>query len=256
MNTRLPISPENDRLRGMDFHRHNAEVAQMWANFRARRSTRIPIVLGTNRRYFLFNRESNPQNITFRDYIENADVMFDCVLHFQRWAAFNLLQDAELGIPQQWTISPDFQNFYEAAWFGCPIEYMDGQVPDTRPIFADQPERVMEHGLPDPFGGLMGQGKARYEHFKARAQKEMYLDRPIKVVCPNCGTSTDGPMTVACNLFGPEFVCSAMVEQPQRLQKLFSFIIEATIQHGGHGGRTPGCRRSRKIIFLPMTASP
>jgi hypothetical protein len=177
----------------------------------------------------MFNKDANPRSIGFRDYTEDPDVMFDCQLRFARWSRFNLLQDGELGLPEKWTIFPDFQNFYEAAWFGCPIEYMDGQVPDTHPAFADAPERIMEHGLPDPFGGLFAKVRAFYEHYKARAATETFLGRPISINGPGCGGGTDGPMTVACNLFGPEFVCEAMLEEPERLAKLFSFITEATI---------------------------
>jgi uroporphyrinogen-III decarboxylase len=218
-----------DRLAGMDFAQHNAEVAEMWANYHARKPKRIPIILGTNTRYFMFNGGANPQGTSFRQYIENPDVMFDCQLQFQRWLRCNLLQDAQLGMPEKWSIAPDFQNFYEAAWFGCPIEYLEGQVPDTHPAFAEAPERVMEKGLPDPFGGLFATAKAYYEHFKARAAKETFLDRPIGINDPWFGVGTDGPLTVACNLFGPVFVCEAMVLEPKRLEKLLAFIVEATI---------------------------
>jgi hypothetical protein len=155
--------------------------------------------------------------------------MFDAQLEFKRWLRFNLLQDGELGVPEAWTIGVDLQNYYEAGWFGCPIEYMDDQVPDTRPAFADSPEALMERGLPDPFGGLMAKGLEYYEHFKERASRETYLDRPIHITNPGFGLSTDGQFTVACNLFGPDFVCSTMVEDPDRLDTLLTFITDANI---------------------------
>jgi hypothetical protein len=155
--------------------------------------------------------------------------MFDIQLRFQRWSKFNLLQDAELGIPERWEITVNFQNYYEAAWFGCPIEYSEGQVPDARPAFVDAPERVMEQGLPDPFGGFMARGLEYYERFLARAKSETFLGRPIEVFPPGFGTGTDGIMTAACSLFGPEFVCVAMMAEPERLHRLLSFITEATI---------------------------
>jgi uroporphyrinogen-III decarboxylase len=40
---------------------------------------------------------------------------------------------------------------------------------------------------------------------------------------------TDGPLTVACNVFGPSFVCEAMAVEPDRLQVLLQFITNATI---------------------------
>ena len=178
-----PIVP--DRLSHFDFERHNAEVRELWASFNAwKPASRIPIILGANTRYFMFNKGANPEGLDFRRFSENPDVMFDTQLQFQRWNRFNLLQDGELGLPEKWTITPDFQNYYEAAWLGCRIHYFQDQVPDTMPDFADAPERVMEKGIPDPFGGLLARGLAYFEHFQARAQKETFLGRPIQAAYP------------------------------------------------------------------------
>lgn len=218
-----------DRLRDLDIETHNHDVQQVWDAYRARRPIRVPMILGTNTRYFMFNREANPTGLTFRQYLDDPDVMFDAQLAFERWSRFNLLQDAELGLPEAWHIKVDFQNFYEAAWFGCPIEYMDDQVPDTQPAFAECPEKLLDRGLPDPFGGLLGMGREYYEHFRERAARDSYLDRPIRINPPGFGLATDGPFTVACNLFSPSTVCMMMSDEPQRLNKLLSFIVDASI---------------------------
>jgi len=220
-----------DRLSNFDFCHHNEEMRKVWEAINAfKPSHRIPIILGTNTRYFVFNEASNPAGIDFQKYSEEPDTMFDAMLQFQRWSKFNLLQDAELGLPEKWVISPDFQNYYESAWFGCKVHYFPDQVPDTMPDFAGEPERVMENGIPDPFGGLMSRGLEYWEHFKARAKEETYLGRPIEVVIPGFGLGTDGPMTVACNLFGADFVFETMADEPERLTALLGFITEATIQ--------------------------
>jgi uroporphyrinogen-III decarboxylase len=218
-----------DRLEGFDFAAHNAEVAAMWADHWAGRPARTPIILGLNARYFLPIPGANPQGVGFREYTERPDVMYACQLAFQRWSRHNVLQDAELGPPDVWRIHVDFQNYYEAAWFGCPLVFDEGQVPDTRPVFAECPERVMEQGLPDPFGGIMAKGLEYLEIFREYAAREAFLDRPVEVQPPWFGMGSDGPMTVACNLFGPQFVCTAMAAEPQRLHVLLDFIAEATI---------------------------
>jgi uroporphyrinogen-III decarboxylase len=221
---------DGDRLADFDFEQHNAEVREVWAAYRAGTPVRIPIILGTNTRYFLREPTANPEGLNFRRYSESPDVMFEAQLRHTRWSRFNLLQDAELGMPERWQIGVDFQNYYEAAWFGCPLAYYDGEVPDTQPVFADCPERVMERGLPDPFGGLMAKGLDYYAHFLERAGRETFLDRPIAVNLPGFGMGSDGPLTVACNLFGPVFVCTAMASEPTRLHRLLDFITEATIR--------------------------
>ncbi|MEI8314302.1 MAG: uroporphyrinogen decarboxylase family protein [Verrucomicrobiota bacterium] len=218
----------SDRLANFDFAQHNAEVKALWAAFPDGKAPRVPIVFGTNARYFMMNSDANPDGLEFRRYTENPDVMFDTLLRFQRWGRFNLLQDAELGLPERWSIAPDFQNYYEAAYFGSTVEYFPGQVPDTQPEFVDAPERVMEQGIPEPFTKFGAKALTYFEHFQARANRETFVDRPIGITAPLCGT--DGVMTVACNLFGASFVCEAMACEPERLHKLFDFITEATIR--------------------------
>jgi len=218
----------SDRLAGLDFARHNEEVVRVFETYSERNPIRVPIIVGTNTRYFMFHPDANDFGMDFKRFSEDPSAMFDSQLRFARWSRFNILQDAELGLPKQWWVGVDFQNYYEAAWFGCPIEYINDQVPDTHPVFEDCPERVMENGIPDPFGGLFGRGLEYYEQMSEKAINGEYLGRPIRVGMP--GGGSDGPMTVACNLFGPVFVCSAMIEEPERLQRLLTFITDATIE--------------------------
>ncbi|MDR3692677.1 MAG: uroporphyrinogen decarboxylase family protein [Fimbriimonas sp.] len=217
-----------DRLAKLDFELHNEETRRVVSAYYDRQPIRVPIQVGTNTRYFMFSPDANDVGMDFRRYSEDPDVMFDTMLRFARWSRYNLLQDNELGLPEKWWVGIDFQNYYEAAWFGCPIQYMNDQVPDTTPAFAECPEKVMENGLPDPFGGLFGRGLEYYEHMSERAKNEEFYGRPVSVGMP--GGGTDGPMTVACNLFSPEFVCTAMVEEPDLLQTLLTFITDATIE--------------------------
>lgn len=219
-----------DRLGGMDFGAHNAEVLECWAAYQSRRPYRIPAIVGINTRFYMLHPEANPDGLDHRAYSEDPDAMFDAQLRFQRWNRFNVLQDWELGLPDVWRISVDLQNYYDAAWLGCQVEYLPNEVPDTRPIFADAPERLMEHGIPDPFGGVMARGLEFYEHFLDRAARESYLGRPIEINPPWFGTGTDGVMTCACNLFGPTFVCETMAAEPDRLAILLGFITNSLLE--------------------------
>jgi uroporphyrinogen-III decarboxylase len=226
-----PGATAGDRLAGMDFAAHNAQVRDTWEAYNAGRPTRVPVMLGVSTRFFMKDPTANPAHIGFHPYSEDPDVMFEAQLRYQRWGRFNLLQDAELGLPERWSPNVDFQNHYEAAWFGCEVEYPEGEVPDTRPAYADCPERLVEKGLPDPYGGIMGLALEYYERFRERAVSgETYLDRPIEPAAPWCGLGTDGPLTAACSLFGPTFVCMAMASEPDRLHRLLDFITEATIR--------------------------
>lgn len=225
----MKLVENGDRLAGFDFAKHNAETKQLWESWEKGTPYRVPIILGLATRYFMMHPQANAKGWTFRQYTEDPNVMFDAMLAFQRWSKFNLIQDFEIGLPEKWDIWVDFQNYYEAAWFGCSVEYLGGEVPDTRPAFTDAPERVMERGLPEPFSGLMGRGREYVELWRERAKNETFLGRPIKVGAMS-GIGTDGPMTVACNLFGPDVVCEMMAGDPDRLHKLLDFITEATIR--------------------------
>jgi len=221
--------PRSDRLQHFDFSAHNAEQGRAWEAFRAGRPYRVPIILGVNSRYFMPIPEANPEGVDFRRYTDDPDVMFESLLCFQRWSRFNLLQDSELGLPQKWVIGLDFQNYYEAVWLGCPLYFAEGEVPDSRPAFSENPEGLLDRGIPDPFSGLMAKVLEYQEHFETRARNGEYLDRPIEVTPPWCGIGTDGPMTLCCSLFSAELTCTMLAEQPERMERLLTFVTDAIL---------------------------
>ncbi len=226
-----------------DVAAHNAEVQQVWEAYYARRPLRVPMVLGINPRYLLLEPEANTLGYDFETYSENPEAMFQAQLEFQRWIRHNLMQDAEMGLPKAWSVTVDFQNYYEAAWFGCPIAYRDGQVPDAIPVYSERPEAVLDRGMPEPFSGIMARALEYHEIMTALAANRDYLGRPIEVAPPATGIGTDGPMTVACNLFGATFVCETLASDPERIGRLLDFITEATV------ARVAAWKRRANIAF-------
>ncbi len=219
----------DDLTDALDIPGHNAEVRQVWDAYNARRPLRVPMILGINPRHLLLEPKANTLGYDFETYSENPEAMLRAQLEFQRWVRHNLLQDAEMGIPDTWTIHVDFQNYYEAAWFGCPVAYRDGQVPDAVPAYSERPESLLDRGIPDPFSGIMGRALEFHEAMKEMAKEETYLDRPIHAAPAHTGSGTDGPMTVACNLFGARFVCESLAGDPERIGRLLDFITAATV---------------------------
>ena len=141
-------------LSDFDFAAHNAEVAALWDAYGEGRPWRVPVIVGTSTRYFIFSRDANPDGVSFREYVEDPLTMMRCQMQFANWSRHNILQDVELGPPTEgWDVRVDFQNYYEAAWLGCPVEYFDGQVPDTRPILSDDESkrRSFDTGFPIDF---------------------------------------------------------------------------------------------------------
>ena len=220
-------------MQPFDYEFHNDEVKQIWEAYGAGRPTRVPVILGVNPRALLLNAALNTEGTTFRQYSEDADTMARVQLASQHYIRHHLMQDAEMGLPKEgWGISVDFQNYYEAAWFGAPVEYRDGQVPDTSPILSDDKKRMLfDRGIPDPFtGGIMARGWQLYEQMKANMGKYSHAGLPVIGVGPPSGLGTDGPMTVACSLRGATQLCMDIYEDPDYVRELLGYITEATIE--------------------------
>jgi hypothetical protein len=218
-------------LSNIDFERHNEEVKRVWEAFHVQHPIRVPVMLGINPRIYLLNPVLNPEGITFQHYSEDPDLMARVQLASQHYIRHHMLQDAEMGLPQTgWAISVDFQNYYEAAWFGCEVHYRDGQVPDTRPILGDDNKRMLfDRGLPDPFtAGVMAKNWRFYEHMKARLESYAHSGLPAISVSPS-GLGTDGPMTVAASLRGATELCMDLYEDPDYVRELLLYITKATI---------------------------
>ncbi len=217
----------------MNFERHNAEVKEVWESYRARRPIRVPCILGTNTRYFLLGDPAPISNIDFKEYTEDKDLMFETQVRWAYWLRHHLPQDAPMGLPSKdegWTVRVDFQNYTEAAWFGCKVAYHAGQVPDTMPRWNEEERKreVLERGIPDPFGSQMAKNLKYYEYFLKKARDYTFKGRKVQSVMPR-GLGTDGPLTVAVNLRGASELFLDFMEDPDYVRELLNLVTEATI---------------------------
>ncbi len=236
----------------IDYQRHNAEVRQVWEAYHRGQPLRVPMILGINPRYTAFDHPANPRRLSFAQYFGDPEGMLTRQLEHQAWVRLHVPQDAEMGLPEKgWEVYVDFLNSYEAGWFGCPLRFFSGEVPDTQPLLQDEGHKwsLLEKGLPDPFsGGLMERNWAFYEYFKRRQQEGFtYLGKPLARVMPT-GLGTDGPVTVACNLRGAAEFLTDLAADPEYARQLLAYITEATLsrirayrQHLGQPLKTNGC---------------
>lgn len=218
-------------LSDIEFEKHNEEVRQVWEAFRARRPIRVPVILGINPRVYLLNPELNQAGISFEQYSEDPDLMAQVQMATQHYTRHHMLQDAPMGLPEDgWAIYVDLQNYYEAAWFGAPVEYRAGQVPDTSPILTDDGKRMLfDRGIPDPLrDGSMGKNQRFYEHMLANMGSYSHAGLPV-VSAAMSGLGTDGPMTIAASLRGATELCTDFYENPDYVRELLDYITEATI---------------------------
>ena len=211
----------------VDYNKHNEEVKQVWDSFHAGDPIRVPMILGVNPRVLLCNPMYNPKGISFEEYWNDPDVMLRVQLEFAYYRDHFLFYDHNMGLPNEWWIGVDPQNFGEAAWLGAPLKFIPGDTPDTTvPLNDDNREMLFEKGIPDPFSGVMGRIRDYYEYFNNG--KHTFMGRPVKAGGGMLGT--DGPMTIACSLRGATEFCIELYEDPDYAMQLLEFITEATIQ--------------------------
>lgn len=232
-----------------DFTQHNEEVRAVWAAYHAGNPIRVPVLMDTDTRFFILdNDELNPnEQITFADYSEDALLMMDFQLRAAAWRAEQIAPhcDEQAGLPDQFMVTVDMQRYFEAGFFGAPVIYRRGQIPDTRPMLAgDHKHLLFDQGLPAALtGGVFAKAHLFYAIMAERLQGGFtYLGRPVAFA--PFGLITDGPLTVATNLRGLELYTD-FYEDPDYVRQLLDLIVEATIAR---------VRAHRRYFGLPAVA--
>lgn len=217
----------------MNFKEHNEEVRKVWKTFEEGNPVRIPMIAGTSARYFVLDPHINTRKASFQEYTENPDLMFEMQAEFDRYKRFYIAGDHMMGYPEEeggWLVNIDFQNYSEAAWFGCEVKYPKDESPyPAHFLNEDNKEMLFEKGIPDPFGGIYAMGKEYYERFQER-KKDYILDGYPVAHIGDPFIFTDGPFTLACDLFGAAEACILLCEEPEYMHQLFDYITESVIQ--------------------------
>lgn len=216
--------------RTADYTVHNEETAALWKAFDARTHVRTPVRFNCNPRMLMLDSAYNVRNVSYEDYMNDAEVMAQAMLEFRYWMRFYLPGDLEWGLPERWDVSADFANHYDAAWFGCPVHYRGGQVPDTIPILREDNKRMLfDRGIPEPFAGEWAERGLRFfEHFEERSARGWnFLGRPVMAArwAPFCGC--DGVFTIAASLRGATELCLDLLMDPDYAHMLLDYVHTA-----------------------------
>lgn len=213
------------------FERHNAEQAEVWRAYRDGVPIRPPMVIGCNERITMDDPRTNPDRITFQDLFVDPAKMLQRQLEHQWYVRTHIPQDAEMGLPTDgWSAGVIRFNVFEAAWFGCPVVFEDGLVPDTLPLDEASVKKLLADGVPDPYDQpFMAKVWADYEFLRrSEASGFEYLGRPLRSVGP-CAGYTDGPLTVACNVRGATEFLGDLLADPPFADALLDLFTEAAI---------------------------
>ncbi len=214
----------------MDFSAHNSEVNEVWSSYNSGRPIRVPIYFNMNPRMILLDPRLNNEGVSFKNYFESPEVMAKIQLRFKKWVRFNIPQDREMGYPKDnwggcWV---DFQNSYEALYFGCRLFYWDENLPDIEPVLKNKKDLLKELN-PEPKENPFLKKVLEYYDYFLSISDELYEEAPIgKPPIPLLGT--DGPFTVAAQIRGASQLCIDIYEDPEFVHQLMSFITNATIK--------------------------
>ncbi|NIM04711.1 MAG: hypothetical protein GTO55_02120 [Armatimonadetes bacterium] len=205
-------------------------VAKLWDDFKAGRPERVPVMFNLASRFYLLTPWLNDQGYSFQQYFEDPAVQWEVQLALKKWIRENIPQDMERGLPSEWPgLAADFQNVYEAAWLGCKVEFLEGEVPAALPRLQEDKRGLASMNIPTPLkDGLDGRAVEFYEYFEARRAQEEFAGRPVG---PSSlyAVTTDGPFTTACNLRGATEMCLDLYEDPKFARELLDFVTEAII---------------------------
>jgi uroporphyrinogen-III decarboxylase len=209
----------------------NDEKKQVWEAYRARKPIRVPVILGTNPRICILNPALNPQGVSFERYFSDPRATVDMQLRWQKYRieVLNHYCDDPLGLPENWSVYVDRQNVYESAFFGAPLEFRTGQVPDVHPYLNDDhKDEIFRIDIEHPLEhGFFREALDHAERMRTVTADMLVEDRPVKVNA-YMPTGCDGPLTIAANIRG-ENILADLIADPDYAHRVFDFIILAAI---------------------------
>ena len=215
----------------MDCQPDNADKQRVWALYRAGRPERVPVALRTNDRVYMLDPRFNREGITYRDLFRDAQLMLTAQLRWQHLVRthFNRYCDQPAGLPDRWQVGAFLHNTYEAWAFGCPLRLEADQAPDTAPRYTGKHKRaVFDVDIDDPLQlPSFRRAIQLTEQMTELARHLEFEGRPVEVL-PYLQTVSDGPVTVALNIRGAEFL-SDLLDDPDYADHLLAFITQAAV---------------------------
>ena len=204
----------------------DAQKRAVWDAYRAGRPTRVPVTFGINPRVVLLDAEWNPRGITFQEYWNDARVAVEMQLKFVEYQVefLNRYCDSPTEWPERFDFVVDVQNVYDSAYFGGPVEFRDGQVPDvSRTLEGENTEHIFQVAMDNPF--VRDCLRRREELVRAAAGVSFH---GLRLGVAPLVWGFDGPLTIATNLRGSELYLDLAAE-PDYVDRLFAFITQGVI---------------------------
>ena len=208
----------------------NETKEQVWRAYYDRRPVRVPVVLGINARVVILDPAWNREGVTFEEYFIDASAIVTVQLRLAEflYEYAHRYCDRPVGLPDEFALYVDVQNCYDAAYFGSPLTYRDGQVPDCPPILAGSAkhrifEQDIEHPLDNPF---LRRELALHSALERAAAGRTH--RGMRLSVRRFQLGFDGAFTIAMALRGGELLAD-LYEDPDYVRRLLAFIQRGVI---------------------------
>lgn len=210
----------------------DAGKQRVWDRYHAGSPTRVPVELGLNNRLVMLDRRIDTGELTYKQVFSDAVAMLRVQLHWQYVCRkrYHLFCDYPSDLPETWQVALHLQNIYEAAFFGCPVDFKPDQVPDTTPVFDGENKRaIFDIDITRPFERYPYKTAIEfYEILVDYVKGKTFLGRPVAIDRP-AFIASDGPLTVAMNVRGPE-ILTDLIDDPDYAGELFAFTTEAALR--------------------------
>ncbi|MCC7191177.1 MAG: hypothetical protein IT444_00220 [Phycisphaeraceae bacterium] len=209
----------------------NEEKAQVWKAYADRRPTRVPVRLNTNPRVYVMNPTLNTAGHTFERAASIPREHVEVQLRYLHYLSttLNKFTDAPTGLPEVWDIGLRLYNVAETAFLGGQVYFPPGQVPSTEPILTEENKHtIFDRDLHHPLeSGFLKKYLDFWKEMDAICKGMTFEGRPVRLA-PWAPVWTDGPVTLACNLRGSDFLTD-LVEDPEYADRLLGFVTDAAI---------------------------
>lgn len=228
-----------------NYEQHNEAVKHLFAMEKAGTPERVRMSISCNPRMILSDPKLNSEQITFEQYMNDPTLMLEVQCRFQEYKANNIFYDQIMGFENLSGISVygDFQNVFEASYFGGEVAYHGINEPGTKVLLSEETAvHFTDRPFPPITSGMSGKALEYYEYFQNQKKNGYSYKGKSLTDVGMVGLATDGPFTIACCLLGATEMCVALYEDEKFAEDFLSYLTDATIYR---------IKETRKFYGLP-----
>ena len=157
-----------------DYAKHNEAVKRLLEKEKAGVPERVRMDISCNPRMILSDPALNTQQVTFEEYMNNPQLMLEIQCRFQEYRANSIFYDHIMGFENLPGVSAygDFQNVFEASYFGCETAYHGINEPGTKVLLSEKTAaRFTDRPFPPITSGMSGKALEYYAYFQEQKRK-------------------------------------------------------------------------------------